>query len=85
VSTVKIRVWGTEEDCDATVDGLKLLPGMVVLSVSGWAKDQPRQRRGGSPTSRPSESILGRVYVEADIPSDSVELDLRRRRGGSDA
>jgi hypothetical protein len=67
VSTVKIRVWGKKDDCRATVEQLSAV--MAILSVSGWVRDQPRRRRGAVPDDDPSESILGRVYVEADLPA----------------
>ena len=66
MSTVKIRVWGKEADCRATVGQLRSV--LEVLSVSSWAKDEPRRRRGAAPDTAPSESILGRVYIEADVP-----------------
>lgn len=65
MSTVKIRLWGKEDDCRDAVERLR--GGFEVLSVSSWARDQPRRRRGAAPDADPPDSVLGRVYVEADL------------------
>jgi hypothetical protein len=51
---VKIRLWGTEEECQAAAERLLRCPGLRVLSVDG-----PRADRGAS--------VLVRVYVEARL------------------
>lgn len=57
---MKIRLWGTEEECRLAAERLMRTPGLLVLSVS-----EPRHDRGAS--------VLVRVYVEARLvpqPSD---------------
>jgi hypothetical protein len=56
---VKIRLWGTEDECRAAAERLMRTPGLVVLSVS-----EPYADRGAS--------VLVRVFVEArlDPPPD---------------
>jgi hypothetical protein len=48
---MKIRLWGTEDECAMAVERLMLTPGFRVVSVSGARRD-----RGASE--------LVRVYVE---------------------
>jgi hypothetical protein len=60
---VKIRLWGTEEECTAAAERLMRTPGLVVLSVS-----EPYADRGAS--------VLVRVFVEArlDPPPETVHV-----------
>ena len=51
---MKIRLWGTEEECRAAAERLTRCSGLLVLSVS-----EPRADRGAS--------VLVRVYVEARL------------------
>jgi len=51
---VKIRLWGTAEECTAAAERLMRTPGLVVLSVS-----EPYADRG--------TSVLVRVFVEARL------------------
>jgi hypothetical protein len=51
---VKIRLWGTSEECAAAAERLMRCPGLVVLSVS-----EPYADRGAS--------VLVRVFVEARL------------------
>jgi hypothetical protein len=51
---VKIRLWGTEQECRQAAERLMGTPGLLVLSVSG-----PRADRGAS--------VLVRVYLEARL------------------
>jgi len=51
---VKIRLWGTEDECVLAAERLMRTPGLRVLSVDG-----PRADRGAS--------VLVRVYVEARL------------------
>ena len=58
---MKIRLWGTGEECTVAAERLLNTPGLLVLSVS-----EPRADRGAS--------ALVRVYVEArlDPPPEPV-------------
>lgn len=58
---MKIRLWGTEDECQAAAERLMRTPGLAVVSVS-----PPRADRGAS--------VLVRVYVEArlDPPPEPV-------------
>lgn len=60
---MKIRLWGTEDECQEATDCLMRTPGLLVLSVS-----EPRADRGAS--------VLVRVYIEArldgPLPADRV-------------
>jgi hypothetical protein len=60
---VKIRLWGTWNECREAAERLMHCPGLVVLSVS-----EPRADRGAS--------VLVRVYVEArlDPPPAAVHV-----------
>jgi hypothetical protein len=49
---MKIRLWGTWDECREAAERLMHTPGLIVLSVS-----EPRADRGAS--------VLVRVYVEA--------------------
>lgn len=51
---MKIRLWGTEDECRAAAERLMRTPGLVVLSVS-----EPYADRGAS--------VLVRVFVEARL------------------
>ncbi len=51
---MKIRLWGTEDECREAAESLMRTPGLIVLSVS-----EPRADRGAS--------LLVRVYVEARL------------------
>lgn len=51
---MKIRLWGTTEECTAAAERLMHCPGLVVLSVS-----EPYADRGAS--------VLVRVFVEARL------------------
>jgi hypothetical protein len=51
---VKIRLWGTDEECRLAAERLMRTPGLLVLSIS-----EPRPDRGAS--------VLVRVYVEARL------------------
>jgi hypothetical protein len=51
---VKIRLWGTEDECVLAAERLMRTPGLRVLSVDG-----PRADRGAS--------VLVRVYVEVRL------------------
>ncbi len=51
---MKIRLWGTEDECRAAAGRLMHTPGLIMLSVS-----EPRADRGAS--------VLVRVYVEARL------------------
>lgn len=53
---MKIRLWGTEDECREAAAALLRTPGLTVLSVS-----EPREDRGAS--------VLVRVYVEARLDS----------------
>jgi hypothetical protein len=58
---MKIRFWGTEDECRATAERLMRCPGLVVLSVS-----EPRADRGAS--------VLVRVYLEVRLdPAPGVQ------------
>lgn len=58
---MKIRLWGTEEECRAAAERLLRTPGLAVLSVS-----EPRGDRGAS--------VLVRVYVEARLDPPPVHV-----------
>lgn len=51
---MKIRLWGTWDECREAAERLMQTPGLIVLSVS-----EPRADRGAS--------VLVRVYVEARL------------------
>jgi hypothetical protein len=51
---MKIRLWGTSEECTAAAERLMRTPGLNVLSVS-----EPYADRGAS--------VLVRVFVEARL------------------
>ena len=58
---MKIRLWGTVDECREAAERLMHCPGLVVLSVS-----EPRADRGAS--------VLMRVYVEARLdPPPAVQ------------
>ena len=58
---MKIRLWGTEDECRRMAQLLIDAPGFEVVSVS-----EPRADRGAS--------VLVRVYVQARLmPSSHVE------------
>jgi hypothetical protein len=54
---MKIRLWGTEEECRLAAEAVMRAPGLQVVSVS-----EPREDRGAS--------VLVRVYIEARLDSD---------------
>ena len=58
---MKIRLWGTEDECREAAERLMLCPGLVVLSVS-----EPYADRGAS--------VLVRVFVEARLDPPDVQL-----------
>jgi hypothetical protein len=51
---VKLRLWGTEDECREAAERLMRTPGLVVLSVS-----EPYADRGAS--------VLVRVFIEARL------------------
>jgi hypothetical protein len=51
---VKIRLWGTEDECRLAAERIMATPGLVVLSVS-----EPYADRGAS--------VLVRVFLEARL------------------
>ncbi len=51
---MKIRLWGTEDECRLAAERLMRTPGLLVLSVSGLRAD-----RGAS--------VMVRMYVEARL------------------
>ena len=58
---MKIRLWGTEDECREAAERLMHTPGLVVLSVS-----EPYPDRGAS--------VLVRVFVEARLdPPPAVQ------------
>lgn len=58
---MKIRLWGTEEECRAAAERLMCTPGLVVLSVS-----EPYPDRGAS--------VLVRVFLEVRLdPPPAVQ------------
>ena len=58
---MKIRLWGTEDECREAAERLMHCPGLVVLSVS-----EPYADRGAS--------VLVRVFVEARLdPAPPVQ------------
>lgn len=60
---MKIRLWGTPEECAAAAERLMHCPGLVVLSVS-----EPYADHGAS--------VLVRVFLEArlDPPPETVHV-----------
>jgi hypothetical protein len=58
---VKIRLWGTEDECRLAAERLMSTPGLVVLSVS-----EPYADRGAS--------VLVRVFVEARLDPPPVHV-----------
>jgi hypothetical protein len=58
---MKLRIWGTGDECREAADRLTRCPGLVVLSVS-----EPRADRGAS--------VLVRVYVEARLDPPPVHV-----------
>ena len=58
---MKIRLWGTEDECRAAAERLMTTPGLVVLSVS-----EPYADRGAS--------LLVRVFVEARLDPPPVQV-----------
>lgn len=60
---MKIRLWGTEDECREAAERLMRTPGLVVLSVS-----EPYADRGAS--------VLVRVFLEArlDPPPQTVHV-----------
>jgi len=74
---VKIRLWGTDEECAEAAGRLMRTPGLIVLSVSGPYPDH-------------GASVLVRVFIEArlDPPPAAQHVTAttgpargRRRRG----
>ena len=58
---MKLRIWGTEDECRAAAERLMRTPGLVVLSVS-----EPYRDRGAS--------VLVRVFLEARLdPPPAVQ------------
>jgi hypothetical protein len=58
---MKLRIWGTAEECRAAAERLMHCPGLLVLSVS-----EPRAGRGAS--------VLVRTYIEARLdPPPAVQ------------
>jgi hypothetical protein len=67
---VKIRLWGTEEECRLAAERLMRTPGLLVLSVSG-----PRPDRGAS--------VLARADIEARLdPQPSAPPSHVSERSG---
>lgn len=58
---MKIRLWGTEDECALAAERLIATPGLVVLSVSG-----PYADRGAS--------VLVRVFIEARLDPPPVHV-----------
>jgi hypothetical protein len=61
---VKIRLWGTEEECRLAAERLMRTPGLLVLSVS-----EPRPDRGAS--------VLVRVYIEGRLDAHPPNASSR--------
>lgn len=57
---MKIRLWGTEDECQLAAERLMGTPGLRVVSVS-----DPRPDRG--------VSVLVRVYIEARLDQPAAE------------
>ena len=58
---MKIRLWGTEDECREAAERLMRTPGLAVLSIS-----DPYADRGAS--------VLVRVFIEARLdPSPAVQ------------
>lgn len=57
---MKIRLWGTGEECRLAAERLMRTPGLLVLSVS-----EPRPDQGAS--------VLVRVYIEARLDTQSPD------------
>lgn len=65
---MKIRLWGTWDECRAAAERLMQCPGLVVLSVS-----EPRADRGAS--------VMVRVYLEARLdPPPAATAESRPGR-----
>jgi hypothetical protein len=64
---VKIRLWGTEDECRQMAQMLINAPGFEVVSVS-----EPRVDRGAS--------VLARMYVEARLTLAHAARDRARPR-----
>jgi hypothetical protein len=58
---VKLRLWGTADECRETAERLMHCPGFVVLSVS-----EPYADRGAS--------VLVRVFIEARLDPPPVHV-----------
>jgi hypothetical protein len=71
---VKIRLWGTGEECRVAAERLMRTPGLLVLSVS-----EPRPDRGAS--------VLVRVYIEARLHRQrpAVPSHVFERSGPADS
>jgi hypothetical protein len=69
---MKIRLWGTKDECQLAAERLLDTPGLRVVSIS-----EPRADRGAS--------VLFRVYIEARLdqaPAEHVTATAHARPRG---